>query len=288
MDKKRWMIVVAFAAVAVLAACTPTGGEPENAADTNSAESTGDEPRNTEMEPAALEGVRWILASYMNAAGETVDTLAGSEVTAEFGLEPGRMGGSSGCNTYSAGYAVDGNTLTISEAISTLMACEPAELMQQEAEFLAALQSAATFEISGDLLTIANAAGETALTFEATEPATLTGTSWTANSYNTGQQSVSSLMANTAITANFGEDGSLNGSAGCNNYMTTYTVDGNNITIEAPASTRKMCPEPAGIMEQEAAFLSMLPQAATYSISGNVLELRTADGALIAGFNPAQ
>ena len=58
MDKKRWMIVVAFAAVAVLAACTPTGGEPENAADTNSAESTGDEPRNTEMEPAALEGVR--------------------------------------------------------------------------------------------------------------------------------------------------------------------------------------------------------------------------------------
>jgi heat shock protein HslJ len=70
--------------------------------------------------------------------------------------------------------------------------------------------------------------------------------------------------------------------------MTSYTLDGQTITIQPPATTRKMCAEPAGIMEQEAAFVKMLPQAETYTISGNTLELRTADGALIASFVPAQ
>ena len=95
-------------------------------------------------------------------------------------------------------------------------------------------------------------------------------------------------MEGTTITANFAEDGQLNGSAGCNNFMSSYTLDGQTITIQPPATTRKACSEPAGIMEQEAAFVSMLPQATTYTISGSNLELRTAEGALIASFVAAQ
>lgn len=237
-------------------------------------------------EGAELIGNRWIVETYLNAGGELVAPLADKELTATFDLE--RVSGESGCNNYFAGYSVDGDTLTISQAGSTMMACEPAELMQQEADFLAALQSAATYTIDGDRLLIANADGETVLTFRATEPAGLVGTAWTAVMYNTGTEAVTNLMEGTTITANFTEDGQLNGSAGCNNYMTGYTLDGQNITIEPPATTRKLCPEPAGVMEQEAAFVTMLPQATTYSISGNTLELRTADGALIASFTAAQ
>lgn len=290
MKKNVLLLFVMVAALVAAVACAPTGGEPEAAADptqpaaTDSAATNADEEKATDMEESELEGMRWVLVSYLNAAGETVDALADREVTAEFGIEAGRMGGNAGCNTYFAGYTVDGANLTISEAGSTMMACEPVEVMQQEAEFLAALGSAATFVIDGDRLQIANAAGATALTFRGTKPTGLTGTNWTATSYNTGTEAVSSLMADTAITAVFTEDGQLNGSAGCNNYMTSYTLDGNNITIQPPATTRKLCPEPEGIMEQEAAFTTMLPQAATYSISGNTLELRTADGALIASF----
>jgi heat shock protein HslJ len=242
---------------------------------------SADEPKT--MEVTDLKGVRWVLVSYLNDAGETVEALADREVTLEF-REDGQLGGNAGCNNYFAGYTVDGANLTVSQAGSTMMACMPEEVMQQEARFLANLQAAATFAIDGEQLHIANAEGETVLTFQATQPASLVGTNWTATSYNTGTQAVSSLMADTAITATFTEDGKLNGSAGCNNYMTSYTLDGNNITIQPPATTRKMCPEPAGIMEQEAAFVTMLPQAATYTISGNVLELRTADGALVASF----
>jgi heat shock protein HslJ len=291
MKKTYVTLMAALVALAVaLAACTPTGGEPESITaptEQPAAEATADgatDLENTdEMSENGLTGVRWGLVSYQNAAGETVDALPDHEATAEFGAD-GRMGGQGSCNNYFASYTVDGNNLTISQAGSTMMACEPAEVMQQEADFLAALQSAATFTRDGDTLQIANADGETVLTFEAIQPASLVGTNWTATMVNNNLEAVSSLMAETAITATFTEDGQLNGSAGCNNYMTSYTLDGANITIQPPATTRKMCPEPAGVMEQEAAFVTMLPQAATYTISGDSLELRTADGALIVSF----
>ncbi len=291
MKKTYGILLAALVALAVaLAACTPTGGEPESIAaptEQPAAEATVDGAtdleKTDEMNENGLGGVRWLLVSYLNAAGETVEALADREVTAEFGAD-GRVGGNASCNNYFASYTVDGANLTVSQAGSTMMACEPAEVMQQEVEFLTALQAAATFARDGETLTIANADGATVLTFRAVEPAALVGANWIATMVNNNREAVSSLMADTAITATFTEDGKLNGSAGCNTYMTSYTLDGANITIQPPASTRKLCPEPEGVMEQETAFLTMLPQAATYTISGNALELRTADGALIVSF----
>jgi heat shock protein HslJ len=233
-------------------------------------------------EANGLSGVRWVLVSTVNAAGETVMALADSEVTAEFGPD-GQMAGSAGCNRYFASYTVDGGNLTIGQAGSTMMACEPVAVMEQEAQFLAALGTAATWQVEGDTLTISNAAGAPVATFQASEPASLTGGVWSATGYNNGKEAVVSLVADTTITATFTEDGQLNGSAGCNNFMTSYTLDGQNITIQPAASTRKLCPG-EGIMEQEAQFLTALTTAATWSISGNELELRTADGALVAHF----
>ena len=236
----------------------------------------------------ALQGVRWVLVSYLNAAGETVTALADREVTAEFGPD-GRVAGNGGCNRYFASYTVDGGNLTIGQAGSTMMACEPVEIMNQEAAFLAALGSAAAWHVEGEQLHILNAADETIILFQASQPASLTGTTWTATNYNNGRQAVVSLVADTTITATFSEDGQLNGSAGCNNFMTSYTLDGDTITIQPAASTRKLCPG-EGIMEQETQFLTALTTAATWSISGEELELRTADGALVAHFvaQPAQ
>jgi len=290
-SKYGFIVAVLMAFALAVVACTPTGSGPETAAEPIQTEGVADaENKAEDVEETMsyeLVGTRWVLASYVNAAGETVAALADREATAEFAAD-GRMGGNASCNSYFAGYTVDGDKLTISEAGSTMMACDPPEAMQQEMDFLAALQSAATYAIAGDQLTIANEAGETVLTFKATVPATLVGTNWVATMYNTGTEAVTNVMEGTTITANFAEDGQLNGSAGCNNFMSSYTLDGQNITIQPPATTRKACSEPAGIMEQEAAFVNMLPQATTYTISGNNLELRTAEGALIASFVAAQ
>ena len=72
------------------------------------------------------------------------------------GLRHGRrITGRAGCNTYSAGYRASGNSLSVDPPIATLMMCEtPAGVMQQEQQYLAALQSAGTFQISGNQLQI--------------------------------------------------------------------------------------------------------------------------------------
>ena len=54
----------------------------------------------------------------------------------------------------------------------------------------------------------------------------LAGTGWTLATLN-GEAS----LADTEITVNFGEDGRLSGSDGCNRFSTSYTVDGDSITI---------------------------------------------------------
>ena len=281
--KKMFVLLTVLAALLALVACNPSGGqEPIAAEATQPPTEEAATPETTTMEDSMLQGVRWVLVSYLNAAGETATALADREVTAEFHAD-GQLNGNAGCNQYFASYTLDGDKLTIGQAGSTMMACEPIEVMEQETQFLAALTSAAGWHVAADQLHILDAKGATVATFAASEPASLTGTTWAANSVNNGKQAVTSLVAGTTITAVFGEDGQLNGSAGCNNFMTSYAVDGNNITIEPAATTRKMCPG-EGVMEQETQFLTALTTAATWSISGDALELRTADGALAVSF----
>ena len=65
------------------------------------------------------------------------------------------MSGSSGCNSYQAGYEVDGNNITISLPFSTMMACAESDgIMEQEQEYLTAIGTAATQQISGDSMEV--------------------------------------------------------------------------------------------------------------------------------------
>ena len=51
--------------------------------------------------------------------------------------EEGAVSGTSGCNSYSGSYQVDGSSLTVGMTVTTMMACaEP--VMEQEAAYLAA------------------------------------------------------------------------------------------------------------------------------------------------------
>jgi len=108
----------------------------------------------------------------------------------------------------------------------------------------------------------------------------LSGTTWTVTGYNNGKQAVVSALAGSTLTLIFGEDGRLSGSAGCNTYTTSYEVSDQSLRIGQIASTRMLCNEPAGVMEQETRFLQALGTVATYRSDGERLELRTGDGAL--------
>jgi heat shock protein HslJ len=166
--------------------------------------------------------------------------------------------------------------------------------MQQESDYLAALSATASYAIapsipegiSGDTLTIKDSSGASRLVFAA-QSNELGGTSWIVTGYNNGQGGVVSVLLGTELTADFGGDGQLAGNAGCNTYNAAYTTDGDSITIAPAASTRMFCGEPEGVMDQETEYLMALSTAATYSITGSRLQLRTADGALAADFQQA-
>ena len=229
-------------------------------------------------EQTALEGTLWMLTSLADADGQMQAALAGSEVSATF--QDGRVVGNAGCNNYTANYTLDGNMLVIGPTATTMMACISVELSAQEAAYLNALAEVAEYQVSGETLTLLDGAGAPALVYAATMPATLTGTTWEVMSYNNGKEAVISVAADTTLTMTFDEDGQVSGSAGCNNFTGGYTVDGHKITIGPLASTMMMCAEPETVMEQEAQFLAALSTAATYTIHGDKLELRTATGAL--------
>jgi heat shock protein HslJ len=111
-----------------------------------------------------LAGSNWQVRSYYNPAvsGGMASPLGGTQLTAEFA--GAKVAGSSGCNTYSASYTVDGSSLTIGAVSSTRMACaEPPGVMEQEAAFLAALQSASSFKLGTGVLQILNGQGQVAV-----------------------------------------------------------------------------------------------------------------------------
>jgi heat shock protein HslJ len=99
-----------------------------------------------------LSGTSWEVTGYNNGKQAVIGVLAGTTLTADFGKD-GNLSGNAGCNTYSGAYKVNGDQITIGPLASTMMACsEPAGVMEQEAQYLAALQSAATYQIEGNVL----------------------------------------------------------------------------------------------------------------------------------------
>lgn len=225
----------------------------------------------------SLTASPWLLTE-LNGESPLPDTT----ITAEFD-EDGNVSGSSGCNTYTTTYTVNGDQLNFNEqVITTLMAClEP--VMEQENAYLQVLRETATFESDENNLTLYDGDSKALARFEASSQS-LAGTSWTVISYNTGTQAVTSVIIGTEITANFSEDGQLSGNASCNQYTTTYSTKDNTITIGPAAMTEMFCAEPEGIMEQERQYLVSLQTADTYKITGFDMEMRTQDGALAARF----
>ena len=82
----------------------------------------------------------------------------------------------------------------------------------------------------------------------------------------------SDLLPGTAITIKFAAD-QVSGSAGCNTYGGSYEVSGDRLDLPDLYATEMGCLEPAGILEQESAYLTALRSAAGYQIDGDKLEI---------------
>lgn len=239
--------------------------------------------------PAAstLEDVLWGVIALLNAEGQQVNVLEGSQLTAEF--KDGNVSGTGGCNNYSGAALVKGDNLAIGPLASTMMFCmQPEGVMDQESNFLANMQNAATYKVAGGKLEIFDAEGTLLLAFQELQPTALVDTPWSLVMYNNGREAIVSTIADTNITANFAPDGQLSGTAGCNNYSAGYTLDGDKMTIGPVATTRKMCAEPEGVMEQEAAYTAALGMVRSYKVEMNTLTLFGDTGNIVAQYTVAR
>ncbi len=103
-----------------------------------------------------LEG-EWTVTGYNNGNEAVVSPVVGTELTATFTADT--VSGDSGCNSFTGGYTLSGDQVTIGPLAGTMKACEP-DVMDQETAFLTALQTPGlTVESSGGTVTLRDADG---------------------------------------------------------------------------------------------------------------------------------
>jgi heat shock protein HslJ len=100
---------------------------------------------------ADLGGSRWVL-SAIEPSGHSASDWAASGITAQFDVWGGRLSGNAGCNNYSAGLAVSGDQMQVSQPAATRKACPSQTVMELEQEFLQRIASASAFTVTDDHL----------------------------------------------------------------------------------------------------------------------------------------
>ncbi len=221
----------------------------------------------------SLEDTNWSLTG-ITAGGASTPIASAGAINLDF--VAGEAGGSTGCNQYSAPYAVTGATVTFGPVIATRMACDESGAALETA-YLAALSVSSGFEASGKTLTLTDAAGAPLLTFGAAPMPSVEGT-WAVTRFDDGS-TLATLSSDSALTLAFRSDGRTQGYGGCNQFSGPYGVSGNEIAIGPLLSTLQTCGEIVDVQEQ--AYLAALQQAITWSISSDSLELRDSEGALL-------
>ncbi|QNK70078.1 META domain-containing protein [Variovorax sp. PAMC26660] len=103
-----------------------------------------------------IEGPLWRLAQL---GDEPI--APGSEVQIQFDRSSGRVSGSGGCNRVSGSFTRSGVALKIGQLASTRMACADPTRGANEAQFLSALQSTASYSLAPGRLALLDAGGRT-------------------------------------------------------------------------------------------------------------------------------
>jgi heat shock protein HslJ len=264
-SKSVTQLGIIVATVAMLAACAAPPAPPPKSTDTSA-------PAQTQPAANPLAGTDWLLETLGGNA-----PVPNTQITLSF-VSEGQVAGSDGCNRFTGPYTVDGANLKLGPLGGTMMACsEP--IMQQANVFSRVLAETRTFAIANARLSLIDSSNATLAVFAAQSSA-LAGTKWDVTSINNGKQAVVGVIEGTTLTVAFGEDGTVSGSAGCNNFTGGFTQTDKTVAIGPLASTMKMCTEPAGVMEQETQFVKALESAATVQPDGDMLTLRTKEDAM--------
>ncbi|HEU17142.1 MAG TPA: META domain-containing protein, partial [Methanolinea sp.] len=110
--------------------------------------------------------------------------------------------------------------------------------------------------------------------------------SWICTGYLDGTV-MQTPIPGTGIVADFGTDGRVTGTSGCNLFFAEYEAGERSLDIGAAGMTEMYCLEPVGVMDQEQLFLNLLCSAETFDITDGQLAIQDATGQCILTFERA-
>ena len=104
-----------------------------------------------------LAGSTWLVTGYNNGREAVVSPLLGADIIINID-DANLISGNAGCNDFFASIEAADGDIEVGNVGATRRTCaEPAGVMEQETEFFAALESAATFTVEGDFIELRNA-----------------------------------------------------------------------------------------------------------------------------------
>lgn len=118
-----------------------------------------------------LADTSWIVVGYNNGTGGVVSVQADTSITASFGGD-GQLTGNASCNDYFGPHETDVNNIAMGPFGTTRKLC-PDPIMDQENQYLAALETAVTYKFDGITLNMRTADDATAVNLK--PAATVTG-----------------------------------------------------------------------------------------------------------------
>ena len=244
--RKYWIVTVGL--VALLAACSsPTPAAPGTA--------------------PALDGTSWTVTHVKGKP-----TIPASPPTMTFAAD--RVSGTTGCNSYGAGYTATSSGLGLSQAALTAMACTDAAVMAQEQAFSTALGTITGVRTAGAGLELLDVGQQVVLTLAKVDSKPLEGTSWQLSGVISKDAIISPVAGSTVTMSITGDQ--LSGKA-CNTFRGQVTVDGDNFKAGPLMSTKMACANPDE-NAQETTVLTTLEAATGYTIAGSTLTLKAGDG----------
>ncbi|MEN9919768.1 MAG: hypothetical protein RL662_2204 [Bacteroidota bacterium] len=206
----------------------------------------------------------WVLKTFNGQVASAI--FKGSIPAMTIDLKEQRMFGTGGCNRFTGAFTYANEVLSAPNLASTMMLCVEEN---KEADFLAALGQKNEVSLINDVLTF-KVKGKTVLEFvRGIDQALLQG-SWNLEAIEGGDMNTLFTVKDKIPTLIFDTNESkLNGNAGCNNYGSSYQIEGASITVGVPFSTRMACPNMGG----ETLYTKLLEGTSVLNVTSDKLVL---------------
>ncbi len=251
-----------LACLMVQAACNPS----KKGTDSHSGDTT-----------MVITGKKWKLTELYGKP--VADAINGKMPFLQLDTTDSRYTGTAGCNGMGGEFTLSGsNGIAFSRGMSTMMACEE---MWVETELGKALLEADNFTVNGDTLSLNKARMAPLARFrwvkeEEAAASQLNGT-WEVDYVSGPRIAFEGLYPDKKPTITFNlPDTRATGTGSCNQYSTTFVIEGNAIRFADAASTKMAC-EGNG----EAVFFKTLKTVDKYSVAGGTLNLIMGDIAVM-------